>query len=231
MGWRYLVFTVASITLGVFIIRFFIFPFHESPKFLLAKGNDRAAVEVVHKIAAFNRRSCDLTVVPLLTICCALRYIEDLQLRITSVERLIQLVSQGYQSPPQHTVADLSQYAPGQDLGDLLSGGPGGSNLSPPAPSNPILPSRFLLPSGERVDTRPSQGVKDAEVYPIADTAQRERGEYHGSASVYGLVESALEFRDGAKCRSMTFEERFPNRRREFWEVQYVSLPSVLYHP
>ena len=69
MGWRYLIFTVASITLGVFIIRFFIFPFHESPKFLLAKGNDRAAVEVVHKIAAFNRRSCDLTVESLYEQC------------------------------------------------------------------------------------------------------------------------------------------------------------------
>ena len=69
MGWRYLVFTIASITLGVFIIRFFIFPFHESPKFLLAKGNDRGAVEVVHKIAAFNKRSCDLTVESLYEQC------------------------------------------------------------------------------------------------------------------------------------------------------------------
>jgi small-conductance mechanosensitive channel len=62
MGWRYLFFSVASITLSVFIIRCFIFPFYESPRFLISKGNDRDAVEIVHKIAAFNRRSCDLTV-------------------------------------------------------------------------------------------------------------------------------------------------------------------------
>jgi len=139
--------------------------------------------------------------------------------------------SKWYQSPPQHIVADISQYAPGQDLGDLLDDDPGGPSLPPPGPSNPILPSRFLLPSGERVDTHPSQGAKDGEVSPIADTAQSERGEYHGSASVYELVESALEFRDGAKCRPMTFEERFPNRRREFWEAQCVSSPLVMCHP
>jgi hypothetical protein len=69
MGWRYLFFSVASITLGVFIIRFFIFPFHESPKFLISKGNDRGAVEVVHKIAAFNKRPCDLTVESLYEQC------------------------------------------------------------------------------------------------------------------------------------------------------------------
>ena len=69
MGWRYQFFTISSITLGVFIIRFFIFPFHESPRFLLSKGNDKGAVEVVHKIAAFNRRSCDLTVESLYEQC------------------------------------------------------------------------------------------------------------------------------------------------------------------
>ncbi|KAG8215101.1 major facilitator superfamily domain-containing protein [Butyriboletus roseoflavus] len=69
MGWRYLFFTIASITLGVFIIRFFLFPFHESPKFLLSKGNDKGAVEVIHKIAAFNRRSSDLTVESLYERC------------------------------------------------------------------------------------------------------------------------------------------------------------------
>jgi len=173
-----------------------------------------------------NHGSCDLTVCASLTICCALRYIEDLQLRIASVERLVKLVSQGYQCPPQHTIADLSQYAPDQDLGDLLDDDRGGPALPPP--SNPILPSRFLLPSGERVDAHPSRGAKDAEVSIIADTAHTHRGEYHGSASVHGLVESALEFRDGAKYRPMTFKERFPNRRQEFWEVQSVSLPLVL---
>ncbi|KAI9572266.1 major facilitator superfamily domain-containing protein [Boletus coccyginus] len=69
MGWRYLIFAMSSITLGVFIIRFFIFPFYESPKFLLAKGNVKGAVEVVHKVAAFNKHSCDLTVESLYEKC------------------------------------------------------------------------------------------------------------------------------------------------------------------
>ena len=69
MGWRYLLFTTASITLGVFILRFFIFPFYESPKFLISKGDDRGAIQVVHKIAAFNKRSCDLTIESLYEQC------------------------------------------------------------------------------------------------------------------------------------------------------------------
>ena len=48
-----------------------------------------------------NHGSYDLTVDPSLTTCCAFRYIEDLQLRITSVERLIKLVSQECQNYPQ----------------------------------------------------------------------------------------------------------------------------------
>jgi len=168
-----------------------------------------------------NRGSCDLNLGPSLTTCCALRYIEDLQLRITSVERLIKLVSAGALRSAQSLI--YPQYAPDQDLNDLPDHDPGGPSLPPPGLSNPILPSRFLQPSGERVDTRPSQGAQDAEVSPTAGTAQSVRGEYHGSASVRGLVESVLELRDGARYSTMPFEERFPNRRREFWETQYVS--------
>lgn len=69
MGWRYLFFTLASITLGVFVLRCFIFPFYESPKFLLSKGNDKDAIEVVRKIATFNKRSCHLTVESLYEQC------------------------------------------------------------------------------------------------------------------------------------------------------------------
>lgn len=61
MGWRYLFFTLGAITLGIFILRFAIFPFHESPKFLLTKGKDQAAVDVVREVARFNRQPCDLT--------------------------------------------------------------------------------------------------------------------------------------------------------------------------
>ena len=62
MGWRYLFFSLGAITLGLFVLRFFIFPFYESPKFLLTKGNDEGAVDVVRKISAFNKRPCNLTV-------------------------------------------------------------------------------------------------------------------------------------------------------------------------
>ena len=62
MGWRYMFFTLGAITLGLFVLRFFIFPFYESPKFLLTKGSDQKAVDIVRKIAAFNKRPCDLTV-------------------------------------------------------------------------------------------------------------------------------------------------------------------------
>ena len=61
MGWRYTLFTIGAISLGLFVLRFFIFPFYESPKFLLTKGRDQEAVDIVRKIAAFNRRPCELT--------------------------------------------------------------------------------------------------------------------------------------------------------------------------
>ena len=42
-------------TLAVFFVRYFVFHFHESPKFLLSKGKEAEAIEVLHKIAKFNR--------------------------------------------------------------------------------------------------------------------------------------------------------------------------------
>ncbi|KAL8280238.1 hypothetical protein RQP46_007352 [Phenoliferia psychrophenolica] len=45
------------ITLGVFMLRFAVFTFFESPKFLIARGRDAEAVAVVHSIAAFNRQA------------------------------------------------------------------------------------------------------------------------------------------------------------------------------
>ncbi|OCF45107.1 hypothetical protein I317_00908 [Kwoniella heveanensis CBS 569] len=55
MGWRYEVIILGLMTLLVFFLRFFVFKFHESPKFLLAKGREAEAIEVLHKIAKFNR--------------------------------------------------------------------------------------------------------------------------------------------------------------------------------
>lgn len=56
MGWRYNVIVLGSMTLAVFFLRFFVFRFHESPKFLLARGKEAEAIEVLHKIAKFNKQ-------------------------------------------------------------------------------------------------------------------------------------------------------------------------------
>ncbi|GAA6015868.1 hypothetical protein JCM11491_007218 [Sporobolomyces phaffii] len=55
MGWRYFVITLGCITLGIFLLRIFAFTFYESPKFLLAKGHDEEAINVLHSIAKFNK--------------------------------------------------------------------------------------------------------------------------------------------------------------------------------
>ena len=48
--------------MGVFLLRFFAFNFHESPKFLMYRGKDEAAVTVMQKVAKFNKRQCGLTI-------------------------------------------------------------------------------------------------------------------------------------------------------------------------
>jgi hypothetical protein len=55
MGWRYEVIVLGCMTLFVFFLRFVVFTFHESPKFLLSRGREADAIEVLHKIAKFNR--------------------------------------------------------------------------------------------------------------------------------------------------------------------------------
>lgn len=55
MGWRYLLIILGCITLSVFFLRFFIFRFQESPKYLLGKGKEQEAIDVLHRIAKFNR--------------------------------------------------------------------------------------------------------------------------------------------------------------------------------
>lgn len=55
MGWRYLVIILGCMTLAIFFLRFVVFRFHESPKFLLSKGKEQEAIDVLHKIAKFNK--------------------------------------------------------------------------------------------------------------------------------------------------------------------------------
>ncbi|KAL8808288.1 MAG: hypothetical protein Q9223_001612 [Gallowayella weberi] len=61
MGWRYLLFTLGAICLCVFFLRFVVFHFQESPKYLLYRGKDEKAVKVLHHIAKFNGRESSIT--------------------------------------------------------------------------------------------------------------------------------------------------------------------------
>lgn len=54
MGWRYMVIIIGAMTLTIFFARYLIFRFHESPKFLVSKGREQDAIDVLHKIARFN---------------------------------------------------------------------------------------------------------------------------------------------------------------------------------
>lgn len=63
IGWRATLIVLGGITLGIFVARFFVFTFEESPKYLLSRGRDQQAIDVLHRVAAFNKRS-----IPALTI-------------------------------------------------------------------------------------------------------------------------------------------------------------------
>lgn len=61
MGWRYLLFTLGGMTLLLWACRFFLFRLEESPRYLVGRGRDAEAVEVIHRIAAFNGCTSSLT--------------------------------------------------------------------------------------------------------------------------------------------------------------------------
>lgn len=62
MGWRYVVFTLGGLMLLLAILRTFAFPLYESPRYLLGRGHDEAAVAVVQEIARYNGTQSSLTV-------------------------------------------------------------------------------------------------------------------------------------------------------------------------
>ncbi|TFK51965.1 MFS general substrate transporter [Heliocybe sulcata] len=62
LGWRLTTNTIGAITLFCFFLRFVVFNFQESPKFLLLQGREQEAVDVIHHIARVNRQPCSLTV-------------------------------------------------------------------------------------------------------------------------------------------------------------------------
>lgn len=61
MGWRYLLFTIGAITLAVFILRFFVFKFRETPKFLVSRGMDDKAIKTLQHMGHINKKPCMLT--------------------------------------------------------------------------------------------------------------------------------------------------------------------------
>lgn len=62
MGWRYLLFSLGGVTILLWALRFFLFNLEESPRFLVGLGRDEEAVAVLHRIAAYNGKTCSLTV-------------------------------------------------------------------------------------------------------------------------------------------------------------------------
>ncbi|KAI0086900.1 MFS general substrate transporter [Irpex rosettiformis] len=61
-GWRYFMYTMGGLMLLLWVVRFFVFHLHESPKYLMGRGRDAEAVEVVHKVATYNGKTSSLTV-------------------------------------------------------------------------------------------------------------------------------------------------------------------------
>lgn len=61
LGWRYCYWTFGGFTLILFLIRL-TFKVYETPKYLLGKGLDKQAVEVVQKIAGRNNNTTWLTI-------------------------------------------------------------------------------------------------------------------------------------------------------------------------
>jgi hypothetical protein len=52
---------MGALMLVLFVLRFFVFRLYESPKFLMGRGQDAEAVEVVHKVAKYNGTTSSLT--------------------------------------------------------------------------------------------------------------------------------------------------------------------------
>jgi hypothetical protein len=53
---------MGGLMLVLWVIRFFVFTLHESPKYLMGRGKLEEAVAVVHAVAKYNGREVDLTV-------------------------------------------------------------------------------------------------------------------------------------------------------------------------
>ena len=61
MGWRYFLITMGGLAMIMFLIRFVFFTIYESPKYLMGKGRNAEAVEIVHEVARRNGKTSSLT--------------------------------------------------------------------------------------------------------------------------------------------------------------------------
>ena len=55
MGWRYFLYTMGAVTLFIFLVRFLLFSFQESPAYLINRGLDEEAIRSVTNIARTNK--------------------------------------------------------------------------------------------------------------------------------------------------------------------------------
>ncbi|KAJ5109684.1 MFS siderochrome iron transporter 1 [Penicillium argentinense] len=61
MGWRYFLIAMGGLAMLMFISRFVFFTIYESPKYLMGKGRNQEAVQVVHEVARRNGKTSTLT--------------------------------------------------------------------------------------------------------------------------------------------------------------------------
>ena len=53
---------MGGVMMVMWFLRFFVFNLQESPKYLMGRGRDEEAVAAVHRVAAFNGKTSNLTV-------------------------------------------------------------------------------------------------------------------------------------------------------------------------
>lgn len=78
-GWRFTFYTLGAMTFLMFLARYAIFSLQESPKYLLAKGRDQEAIEVLRYVANRNGR----------TISLSLEQFQEVNVQCGSAEQLI----------------------------------------------------------------------------------------------------------------------------------------------
>ncbi|KAL0070556.1 hypothetical protein AAF712_002395 [Marasmius tenuissimus] len=67
-GWRYFLFAMGGLMMVLWGIRFFLFNLYESPKYLMGKAAEDKAVEVVHHVASYNRKTSNLSLDDLVSV-------------------------------------------------------------------------------------------------------------------------------------------------------------------